>query len=306
MQNGIAVPTFDWQPRPRIDLDGEWRVESVPLDQRLSMESRETVLAAIENEASGRHLPTHDDSGWGLISVPGTTNAPPDGVEGGAWYRRTFDVPADWAGRAITLRFGSANYVADVWLNGSWLGYHEGGATPFAFDVSPAVEVGAANVLSVRVHTIPLGTRSDVVPWGLIDWWNYGGLTGSVWLEATAPSHLARADVVTHLDAIDINVVLAHATRLAGSRGEGNAAVDAPTWPGAVCGRPCWQHQSMTTTSWIPTRVRSFRVSRWPRWPRTSNSRRREASSAPRSPCASVMPIPGTQPSPPCTSCECS
>ncbi len=231
MQNGIPVPTFDWQPRPRIDLDGAWRVERLALDQRLTMESRDTSLPAIEDEADGRQLSEYDDGGWSPISVPGTTNAPPDGVEGGAWYRRSFEVPADWAGRAISLRFGSANYVADVWLNGAWLGYHEGGATPFAFDVSASADVGATNVLSVRVHTIPLGTRSDVVPWGLIDWWNYGGLTGSVWLEATGPSHLVRADVVTHLDAIDINVVLAHAARLAGSRGEEPAGGDAPNGP---------------------------------------------------------------------------
>ena len=43
-----------------------------------------------------------------------------------------------------------------------------------------------------RRHTIPLGTRRDVVPWGLVDWWNYGGLTGSVWLEAAPPGQRRR------------------------------------------------------------------------------------------------------------------
>ena len=70
--------------------------------------------------------------------------------------------------------------------------------------------LGQPNVLAVRVHTIPLGTRNDTVPWGLIDWWNYGGLTGPVWLEASTPSHVARADVVTHLDAVDVEVLLDH------------------------------------------------------------------------------------------------
>ncbi|MCV0403577.1 MAG: beta galactosidase jelly roll domain-containing protein [Chloroflexi bacterium] len=220
MQNGIPVPTFDWQPRPRIDLDGAWRVERTDLDQRLTMQARDASLAAIEAEAGERHLPDFDDAAWETLAVPGTTNPPPDGVEGGAWYRRTFDVPDSWAGRAVTLRFASANYVADVWLNGRWLGYHEGGTTPFAFDAGPALELGAENVLAVRVHTIPLGTRSDVVPWGLIDWWNYGGLTGSVWLEASAPSHVVRADVVTHLDAVDVTVLMANAPHVAGSRGD--------------------------------------------------------------------------------------
>ena len=163
--------------------------------------------------------------------MPGTTNSPPDGEETGAWYRRSFEVPADWAGRAVTLRFGYANYVADVWLNGVWLGYHEGGSTPFAFEAGAELMPGQDNALAVRVHTIPLGTRRDTVPRGLIDWWNYGGLTGSVWLEASAPSHVARADVVTHLDAVEVEVLLSQARRLAGVQGP---ASDAESDPGAL------------------------------------------------------------------------
>ena len=220
MQNGIPVPTFDWQPRPRLELDGEWRIERVELDADLTMGDRETTLAAIEEAAAGRHLADHDDAAWPFLSVPGTMNPPPDGEEGGAWYRRRVDVPGDWAGRSVTLRFASVNYVADVWVNGTWIGYHEGGSTPFAFDLGPVVRPGAENVVAVRVHTIPLGTRPDLVPWGLVDWWNYGGLTGSVWLEAAPAVHIARADVVPHLDAVEIEVLASHAGRLAGSRAE--------------------------------------------------------------------------------------
>ncbi len=215
MQNGVPVPSFGWQPRPRLELDGEWRVERANLDATLSMGDRGTTLPAIEEDAAGRHLPEHDDGAWELLAVPGTTNEPPDGDETGAWYRRTFEAPAEWAGQSISLRFGSANYVADVWLNGSWLGYHEGGRTPFAFDVGGLVLPGAENVLAVRVHTIPVGTRADVLPWGLIDWWNYGGLTGPVWLEASPPTHVVRADVRPHLDAIDVRVLVARSDTLA-------------------------------------------------------------------------------------------
>jgi beta-glucuronidase len=227
MQNGHPVPTFDWQPRPRIDLDGRWRVERVDLDQQLTMTARDGSLVQIEAEAGERYLADYDDATWETVGVPGTINPPPDGEKRGAWYRRSFEVPTDWTGRAVRLSFGSANYVADVWLNGAWLGYHEGGATPFAFDVGAHVLPGQFNVLAVRVHTVPLGTRSDTVPWGLIDWWNYGGLTGPVWLEASAPSRVMRADVVTHLDAVEVEVLLEHSARLAGSRDRGlDAEVD--------------------------------------------------------------------------------
>ena len=216
VQNGIPVPSFEWQPRSRIELDGLWQVERVALDAELTMGDRDETLAAIEHEASGRHQPDHADATWERLGVPGTTNSPPDGEEGGAWYRRGFAVPEDWAGLAVTLRFASANYVADVWLNGTWLGYHEGGRTPFAFDLGPVLRPGEDNVLAVRVHTIPLGTRADMIPWGLIDWWNYGGLTGPVWLEAAPPVHVVRADVRPHLDAVDIRVLVSRPGRLAG------------------------------------------------------------------------------------------
>ena len=83
--------------------------------------------------------------------MPGTVNPPPDGEEGGAWYRRAFEVPRAWIGRSVTIRFGSANYVADVWLNGTWIGYHEGGATPFA------IQAGESRSCRVRRTCSPFG-----------------------------------------------------------------------------------------------------------------------------------------------------
>jgi beta-galactosidase len=216
MQNGIPVPTFDWQPRPRVDLDGAWRLERAELDEDLTMAGRETSLSSIEAEAGERHLPAFDDSAWHSVAVPGTFNPPPDGEEGGAWYRRVFNVPREWVGRAVTLRFGSANYVADAWLNGTWLGYHEGGATPFAFSAGEELLAGRSNVLAVRVHAIARGTRTDIVPWGATDWWNYGGLTGPVWLEAAPLTHLVRADVTPHLDAVEVSVLAGRTAQPAG------------------------------------------------------------------------------------------
>lgn len=68
-------------------------------------------------------------------------------------------------------------------------------------------------MLTVRVDNPAWGTRTDIVPWGLADWWNYGGITGSVWLEASPPLHVVRADMVPYLDAADISVLVRHAGR---------------------------------------------------------------------------------------------
>jgi beta-galactosidase/beta-glucuronidase len=181
----------------------------------LTLSPRDKSLAQIESDAAGREQRTFDDSAWQTIDVPGALNLPPDRKEVGGWYRRDVFIPSAWQGRTITLKFGAANYVADVWLNGTWLGYHEGGSTPFAFDVTAAARTAATNTIAIRVDNPAWGTRNDIVPWGLADWYNFGGLIRPVWLEATDPVQIVRADVVPHLDGADLSVVV----RDAGAQG---------------------------------------------------------------------------------------
>jgi len=207
-QNGIPVPTFSYQPRRRLDLNGLWRVQSTAMNHDLSLAVRSQSLKAIVADAAGRQSAAFDDTRWSTVEVPGSFDPPPAASADGAWYRKDFDVPAEWQNQTLTLKFGAANYIADVWLNGHWLGYHEGGSTPFAFDATDAVLPNDINTIAVRVDNPPWGTRQDIVPWGLTDWWNYGGLTQPVWIEATAPVYAVRADVVPHLDSADVSVTV--------------------------------------------------------------------------------------------------
>ncbi len=82
-----------------------------------------------------------DDSYWELINVPGTWNEGQNvsvewNYEGVAWYRRKFDIPMDWEGKNIKLKFLAVYLIADVWINGEYLGNHKAGYTAFSFDVS--------------------------------------------------------------------------------------------------------------------------------------------------------------------------
>jgi glycosyl hydrolase family 2 len=207
-QNGIPVPTFSYQPRRRLELSSRWRIQTTPMDHDLSLAVRSQALGRIVAEAAGREKPAFDDTRWPTVEVPGSYDPPPAASGNGAWYRKDFDVPADWQNQTVTLKFGAANYIADVWLNGHYLGYHEGGSTPFAFDATDAIVPGDVNIIAVRIDNPPWGTRQDIVPWGLTDWWNYSGLTQPVWMEATPAVYAARADVVPHLDSADIAVTL--------------------------------------------------------------------------------------------------
>lgn len=102
------------------------------------------------------------------IAVPASWNDQFEDLRdycGIAWYQTHFDLPADFAtNRRLRLRFGSVNYLADVWLNGAPLGKHEGGHLPFEFDVDGKVRP-ENNLLVVRVDC---ALAPDRVPPGQI------------------------------------------------------------------------------------------------------------------------------------------
>jgi beta-galactosidase len=207
-QNGIPVPTFSYQPRRRLELSSRWRIQTMPMDHDLSLAVRSQSMNRILADSAGREKAEFDDTRWSTVEVPGSYDPPPSASGNGAWYRKDFDVPPEWQNQTVTLKFGAVNYVADVWLNGHYLGYHEGGSTPFAFDATDAILPGDINIIAVRVDNPPWGTRQDIVPWGLTDWWNYSGLTQPVWMEATPAVYAVRADVVPHLDSADVAVTI--------------------------------------------------------------------------------------------------
>ena len=112
------------------------------------------------------------------LQVPGDWNTQKPELlwyEGTIWYQREFNYVKK-PGRRLFLWFGAANYQAIVYLNGQKLGRHEGGFTPFQFEVTGAIRDGA-NAVVVKVDD---QRHPDAVPPAMTDWWNYGGLTRDV------------------------------------------------------------------------------------------------------------------------------
>jgi hypothetical protein len=112
---------------------------------------------------------------------------------GVAWYRTSFDVPQSNAARHVLLRFGAVDYFSEVYVNGKRVGEHEGGYTPFSFDVTDAVKRGA-NELVVRVVDPPMDERENrarfpqmmynEIPHGKQNWYvQTGGIWQPVWVE---------------------------------------------------------------------------------------------------------------------------
>lgn len=212
-QNGIIVPSFEKQKRPMISLAGVWKKQRISVDHSLTLKRRDsTGYAAFLREAGNRFAPGYDDSGWENKTIPGIENAlngyqqTPEYYENGVWYRTKLAVSDSMRGKTARLKFLAVNYVCDVWLNGTYLGWHEGGYTPFAFDVTSALRFDSLNVLAVRVDNVPwsqsqvqdlpTGKRIDIVPYYKVDWFNYTGIMHDVYVEFSNPVSVPRVHVV--------------------------------------------------------------------------------------------------------------
>ncbi|MGB7844773.1 MAG: glycoside hydrolase family 2 TIM barrel-domain containing protein [Candidatus Acidiferrum sp.] len=133
---------------------------------------------------------------WRHVNVPHTwqIEAPLAEYYGVAWYRRTFDVAADWQTFAVRVEFEAVFHTATVWINGQLAGEHRGkGYTAFALDITHLLRWGLTNSIAVRVdnafnqHMLPRGRSSD--------WAHDGGIFRPVQLLITPKTFLERVDV---------------------------------------------------------------------------------------------------------------
>jgi len=179
-------------PRPQLrrpqwhDLSGTWRFTFDDADEGL----------AAGWQAHGAFA--HD------IVVPFPPESPASGIGDTAhhrvsWYSRTFgadDLTAagasDGTGSSrLHLHFGAVDYRCRVWVDGQQVGTHEGGHTPFSFDITDALSGEAEHTVVVRVEDDPHDIGQ---PRGKQDWlehphviWYHrtSGIWQPVWLEAT-------------------------------------------------------------------------------------------------------------------------
>lgn len=123
------------------------------------------------------------------MALPGDWNSQKENLqyyEGTVWFKRSFDYPALSAGRRLFVYFGAVNYRAEVYLNGHKLGLHEGGFTPFNFEVTALLRP-SDNFLVVKVDNKRF---KEAVPTLNTDWWNYGGITREVSLIEEPPTFI--------------------------------------------------------------------------------------------------------------------
>ncbi len=174
-------------PRPQLErahwlsLDGPWRF-------RFDRERRFHHPSDVTDWPSRIEVPYPPESQASGIGERGFNPA--------CWYERDFELHAE--GGRVLLHFGAVDYAAQVWVNGLSVGSHEGGHTPFRFDVSAALDASGRQVVTVLAEDDPadLGKPRGKQDWQLEPhslWYpRTTGIWQTVWVERVSRTYLDK------------------------------------------------------------------------------------------------------------------
>jgi beta-galactosidase len=161
--------------------------------------SPELVVKADPAATLGTNLPytqpAFDDTAWRVLDLPHDWGIETDfsmanrdagtgklAWVGAAWYRKTFRLPAGFAGQHVYLDVDGAMAYANIWLNGHYAGGWPYGYSSFQVDLTPYLKADGDNVIAIRLNDPPNSSR----------WYPGGGLYRNVWLEAAGDVHVAH------------------------------------------------------------------------------------------------------------------
>jgi beta-glucuronidase len=144
-------------------------------------------------------------TGWSVVGVPNAWNATDESAASFAgavgWYRKDFRLPSASRRLMWTARFESVNYRVTMWLNGRFLGSHEGAYAPFELRLPRGfLKRTGVNRLVLRVDSrrdaadFP-PAKFDVRGRPLGGWWNYGGILREVYLRGIEDIDFDQVDV---------------------------------------------------------------------------------------------------------------
>lgn len=179
--------------RERLLMDPQWRFHLGEVAQAEAINHGDTYMSVKAGYAGGAAGVGFDDSAWRELDLPHDwlLEQPYDPqanvshgfrAAGVAWYRKTFELPAEDLGRRLWLEFDGVFRDCTVWLNGHLLGRHASGYTSFHFDITNVANYGGRNALAVRVDARAFE-----------GWWYEGaGIYRHVWLTKAPPVHVGH------------------------------------------------------------------------------------------------------------------
>jgi beta-galactosidase len=135
-----------------------------------------------------------NDSDWRILNLPhdwsiegpfsrenaSCTGYLPGGI---GWYRKTFTIPDNEAGRKVHIYFEGIYNNSEVWINGNYLGKRPNGYISFHYDLTPYLNFGGENVIAVKVdHSLAADSR----------WYTGSGIYRDVSLISMEPVHIKQ------------------------------------------------------------------------------------------------------------------
>lgn len=171
-------PVSNNQNRNQTSLNGKWEYILDPY-KTSGMGGMSIYKNAVPKDKTDRVEYSFDQSE--TLWVPGSWNVQKPELsyfEGTIWYRKTFDKEDKNDNKRYFINIGAANYITTVTLNGEILGKHEGGFTPFSFEITKLLKK-KDNYLIIGVTNT---RKPEYIPAEVTDWFNYGGITRDVFL----------------------------------------------------------------------------------------------------------------------------
>lgn len=155
-------------------------------------------------------------AGTRTITVPFTYETQASGIgetehHPYVWYERQVDIPASAAGKRAILHFQAVDYVAKLWVNGEYVGRHQGGYTAFSFDITPYIVYGESNRVTVKAED----SMNAAQPRGKQRWEKISfecfyvqttGIWQSVWLEYVNATYIKEVKMTPELDTRSVSL----------------------------------------------------------------------------------------------------
>ena len=217
-------------PRPQLvreqwqNLNGLWDYAILPQGKTLpeKFDGKILVPYPVESSLSGVHKRVGENSEL--------------------WYQRSFTISSNWKNKKILLHFGAVDWKADVWVNDIKIGTHQGGYTPFDFDITPYLVKDKSQKLSVKVWD---PTDKGYQPRGKqvndpksIWYTPVTGIWQTVWIEPVEMAYISQLKTVPNLDGGNVSIMPSVVGAMAGDIvevkvldngkviGSGKAAID--------------------------------------------------------------------------------
>lgn len=175
-------PRPDFERANWINLNGVWDFEFDSLNTGLSKDWQ-------KGKSNFQHK----------INVPFPWGSPLSGVKDisdYAWYKRTIQVPQSWTGQRVFVTVGASDYETSIWLDGVLVGKHQGGYTPFSFELTAQVKYGAQQQLVIRVDD----KRRDFALYGKQGYGNARGIWQTIYLEGRGQTHVETVHFTPDID----------------------------------------------------------------------------------------------------------